>query len=278
MRLITAVALAAVMLWVPVDGVAQTEAQRRLAESYETRARQIEALINPAADQAARDALLSSCVARAIAAAGRPGGIGVGMAECTDRMTELGNQQAARRMSLEREAFQIRQQGLDILARASTNPTQRRPPVTASAGATVACSKSAEELESLRSYSEQGFAGAQAELGSMHGNGDCVPQDYAEAVRWTRLAAEQGDAEAQSGLGYAYKNGYGVPEDDAEAVRWYRLAAEQGDAEAIRGPRSQWVLTTRWGSLRAEMPMPGAIITAVNWATAQRRIARLRGW
>ena len=39
MRFLTAVALATVMLWVPVDGVAQTEAERELFELYEGRER-----------------------------------------------------------------------------------------------------------------------------------------------------------------------------------------------------------------------------------------------
>jgi TPR repeat protein len=56
--------------------------------------------------------------------------------------------------------------------------------------------------------------------------------EYAEAVKWYRLAAEQGDADAQSNLGFMYANGRGVPENDAEAVKWYRLAAEQGNASA----------------------------------------------
>ena len=60
--------------------------------------------------------------------------------------------------------------------------------------------------------------------------GQGVPQDYAEAVKWYRLAAEQGYAAAQYNLGVMYDNGQGVPQDYAEAVKWYRLAAEQGDA------------------------------------------------
>ena len=48
-----------------------------------------------------------------------------------------------------------------------------------------------------------------------HGKG--VPQDYAEAVKWFRLAADQGDAGAQSILGVMYDEGHGVPQDYAEA-------------------------------------------------------------
>ena len=63
-------------------------------------------------------------------------------------------------------------------------------------------------------------------------NGEGVPEDDAEAVRWFRLAAEQQHASAQFRLGYLYSRGRGVSEDDAEAVRWYQVAAEQGHAEA----------------------------------------------
>ena len=46
------------------------------------------------------------------------------------------------------------------------------------------------------------------------------------------MAAEQGFATAQYNLGIMYANGEGVPQDDAEAVKWSRLAAEQGYASA----------------------------------------------
>ena len=87
-------------------------------------------------------------------------------------------------------------------------------------------------LEDLTRCAEQGDAQSQASLGWLYANGDGVPEDDAEAVRWYRLSAEQGDAAAQTNLGWMYANGEGVPEDDAEAVRWYRLGAEQGNANA----------------------------------------------
>ena len=54
---------------------------------------------------------------------------------------------------------------------------------------------------------EQGNAGAQFSLGFMHANGQRVPQDYAEAAKWFRLAAEQGFAGAQASLGVTYLEG-----------------------------------------------------------------------
>jgi len=86
--------------------------------------------------------------------------------------------------------------------------------------------------EDVREPAEQGDAFFQFMLGFMYGNGQGVQQDYAEAVKWYRLAAEQGDADAQYNLGLMYRKGQGVPQDDAEAVKWYRLAAAQGYADA----------------------------------------------
>ena len=87
-------------------------------------------------------------------------------------------------------------------------------------------------IADYRKAAEQGHADAQINLGVMYRDGQSVPQDYAEAVRWFRKAAEQGDAEAQTSLGVMYAVGRGVTQDDTEAVKWYNLAAEQGPADA----------------------------------------------
>jgi S1-C subfamily serine protease len=85
----------------------------------------------------------------------------------------------------------------------------------------------------LREWSplaKQGHAHAQLYLGFMYYQGQGVPQDSKEGLRWYRLAAEQGDAFAQHMLGLLYATGQGVPQDSKEALRWVRLAAEQGHA------------------------------------------------
>jgi TPR repeat protein len=93
----------------------------------------------------------------------------------------------------------------------------------------------AEAVKWYRLAADQGLAAAQLNLGFAYGTGRGVPQDYAEAVKWYRLAAEQGLADAQFNLGIMYKLGKGVPQDYAEAVKWYRLGAEQGNARAQLG-------------------------------------------
>ena len=48
--------------------------------------------------------------------------------------------------------------------------------------------------------------------------------DYAKALKEFRPLAEQGDTSAQHILGLMYGNGQGVPQDYAKAVKWHRLA------------------------------------------------------
>jgi len=91
---------------------------------------------------------------------------------------------------------------------------------------------SCSDFDETKLLAEQGNAIAQNNLGIMYRRGRGVAENYAEAVRWYRLAAEQGNATAQVSLGYMYANGDGVPQNGAEAVKWYRLAAEQGNATA----------------------------------------------
>ena len=95
-----------------------------------------------------------------------------------------------------------------------------------------------DDAEAVRWYrlaAEQGNATAQLNLGVMYAKGEGVPKDDAEAVRWFRLAAEQGYAAAQLNLGVMYDNGRGVPEDDVTAYAWLNIAAEQGQLSANEG-------------------------------------------
>jgi TPR repeat protein len=65
----------------------------------------------------------------------------------------------------------------------------------------------------------------------MYYNGLGVPQNYAEALKWYRLAAGQGNADAQYNSGVMYTKGQGVPQNYAEALKWCRLA-DHGFASA----------------------------------------------
>jgi TPR repeat protein len=68
----------------------------------------------------------------------------------------------------------------------------------------------------------------------MYANGQGVPQDYAEAVRWYRKAADQGLAHAQFNLGARYVQGQGVPQDYVSAHMWLSLSAAQNNNDATK--------------------------------------------
>jgi TPR repeat protein len=59
----------------------------------------------------------------------------------------------------------------------------------------------------------------------MYNDGQGVPQDPAEALKWFRKAAEQGEARGLFNLGIAYSRGNGVPQDYVQAHVWFSLAA-----------------------------------------------------
>jgi uncharacterized protein len=82
----------------------------------------------------------------------------------------------------------------------------------------------------IRPLTNQGNAPAQWLLGQMYDQGRGVPQDYAGAMKWYRLA--QGFAQAQFNLALMYEAGFGTQPDYAEAIKWCRKAAEQGLARA----------------------------------------------
>ena len=64
------------------------------------------------------------------------------------------------------------------------------------------------------------------------GSGDCVAQDYAEAVEWYGLVAEAGYAPAQGALGMMYATVKGVESDCCLAYMWFALSAAQGHEPA----------------------------------------------
>lgn len=91
---------------------------------------------------------------------------------------------------------------------------------------------SASELRQLIQDAEKGDGVAQARLGRCYSAGRGVERNYAQAVKWSRLAAEQGNAQGQNNLGAYFYTGQGVEKNDVEAAKWFRKSAEQGNAVA----------------------------------------------
>ena len=84
-----------------------------------------------------------------------------------------------------------------------------------------------------------------ARVGYAYHEGTGVLQDFAEAVRWFRLAAQQGNAEGQAGLGAAYALGQGVLQDYVSAHMWLNLAVAGGEERAREARDSVAELMTR---------------------------------
>lgn len=59
-------------------------------------------------------------------------------------------------------------------------------------------------------------------------------QDYAEAVKWFRLAYAQGDVDAQFSLGLRYALGEGVVQDYKKAHMWINLSAMSGASNTVK--------------------------------------------
>ncbi len=82
-------------------------------------------------------------------------------------------------------------------------------------------------LRLWRPLAAQGHAYAQYNLGGMYHEGQGVPRDYAEAVKWYRKAAKQGYSQAQFNVGVMYGEGTGVPQNNVQAHMWFSLAASR---------------------------------------------------
>jgi len=139
------------------------------------------------------------------------------------------------------------------------------------------------EFDGQKRLAENGDVIAQYNLGVCYHNGQGVPQDYMEAVKWFRKAADQGNAFAQFALGFAYAKGQGVPQDYEGAVKWYRRAADQNDAGAQddlgafyrdgRGVATNFVEAYKWFNLASANGYVNPIYTKLKEDTTRLETA-----
>lgn len=57
-------------------------------------------------------------------------------------------------------------------------------------------------------------------------------KEYAEALKYYKLAADKGHTEAMNNLGYAYLEGEGVSKNDIKAAEYFKLGAEKGNSNS----------------------------------------------
>ena len=86
------------------------------------------------------------------------------------------------------------------------------------------------EKEAVKCYkaaADQGYAGAQYNVGCMYLNGRGVDKDLEKAFQYYKAAAAQGHAGAQHNLGCMYQHGLGVIRDIVKAVDCLKKASEK---------------------------------------------------
>ena len=92
----------------------------------------------------------------------------------------------------------------------------------------------AKSLHEFKPLADRGNAKAQHMLGTMYLLGQGVKMDWAEAVKWLRMAAKQGLGEAQATLNNMNVEGKVTPPQSwVKNEKQYREAAAQGDADAL---------------------------------------------
>ena len=89
-----------------------------------------------------------------------------------------------------------------------------------------------EGLEMIRRAADQGDAGAQYELATMHAEGRGVVRDSNLAILWGRKAAEQGNVEAQFSVGKILIES-SDEEDRATAAEYLQKASDAGNIQAV---------------------------------------------
>lgn len=92
--------------------------------------------------------------------------------------------------------------------------------------------QSPNKLEQLRQAAERGNPSAQYHLGKLLLQGNEIPKDAKDAVRWLTESAEQGNQYAQYALGKIYLLGKDSSKDFGTARMWFQRSADQGNQYA----------------------------------------------
>jgi localization factor PodJL len=118
-------------------------------------------------------------------------------------------------------------------------------------------------LDRLTALANAGNAKAELIVALKYLDGDGVPANDKEAVKWLSRAADAGEPVAQYRMGTLYERGRGVPADAAKATRWYQAAANQGNRKAMHnlavacaegsGVKKDFTEASRWFSRAANL-------------------------
>ena len=88
-------------------------------------------------------------------------------------------------------------------------------------------------LDDCLNLAQLGYAQAQFVLGEYWYQGQLIPRDYAQAMKWFEQASIQGHATAQLRLGNMFYRGEGVPANSIQAYIVLKMSAINGSDEAL---------------------------------------------
>ncbi|PHQ65107.1 MAG: hypothetical protein COB99_05875 [Sulfurimonas sp.] len=84
-------------------------------------------------------------------------------------------------------------------------------------------------LEITSQLARAGNLYAQKTLAYSYMEGDGAPQDYRQAMYWSKKAQEQGDAYSCGAIGWMYGSGSGVTKDLTKALDWFKKGIDRND-------------------------------------------------
>jgi uncharacterized protein len=89
-------------------------------------------------------------------------------------------------------------------------------------------------VEAVRWYAKSAAAGnptAQKNLGQMYENGQGTAENWPLAAQWYQKSANQANADGEFALGRAYEFGIGIEQDRSKAIQWFQRAGAQGNSQ-----------------------------------------------
>lgn len=122
----------------------------------------------------------------------------------------------------------------------STQPKSAQPPATAqkptapaAKPVALASKPASSSADKVAAAANQGNAAAETIIGLRYLDGQGIPADATQALKWLQRAADAGQAVAQYRLGTMYERGQGVTANPILAAKWYLAAANQGNRKAM---------------------------------------------
>lgn len=90
------------------------------------------------------------------------------------------------------------------------------------------------DVDTIRSFAENGNPSFQFQLGKLYARGEWVEQDWSEAFKWYSLAADKGNDMAQNNLGVMYcYNDKGLTQDFSKAFSLFEKSAAKNNRLAF---------------------------------------------